>query len=380
MRAVALGNRFFITPHRFRKIMRSIKVWTMLHFRKIIIVALIILLRQIADAQKKISWQPLPSMPMAVSNNAVCSATIADTAFVYSFGGIDTSKKYSGITQRSFRYNSISKKWEEIAPLPDVMGKIASAASTIKNKIYIVGGYHVLPNAKEVSSSRVHIYNVVTNSYIEGAPVPGGIDDQVQCVWRDSLLYVITGWCQDGNVSTVYVYNPAINNWQKATSLPETKQYKVFGASGVIIGDTIYYSGGAYYEKNYPLGTIFRKGVINKDDPTQIEWSNREDSLALGYRMGAIAIENEPYWIGGSTVSYNYNGIAYNGSGGVAALNRLVWFDHQKLHAIYGQLPAIMDIRGLALIGKNQFVIAGGMAKFQQVSNKVYLLSILNAK
>jgi hypothetical protein len=360
--------------------MRYIKALTMLHFRKVIIIALMVLLHQVAIAQIKLSWQQLPSMPMAVSNNAVCSASIADTVFVYSFGGIDTSKKYTGITQRSFRYNTISKKWKEIKPLPDVMGKIASAASAIKNKVYIIGGYHVLPDAKEISSARVHIYNTVNNTYTEGAPVPSGIDDQVQGVWRDSILYIITGWCQDGNVSAVHMYNPINNTWQKATLVPETKQYKVFGASGVIIADTIYYSGGAYYEKNYPLGTVFRKGIIDKDDPTQIEWSNLEDSLALGYRMGAVAIDNTPFWIGGSVVSYNYNGIAYNGTGGVPALSRLVWFDSSKLQMLNKELPAVMDVRGAALIGKNQAVIAGGMEQSQQVSNKVYLFSIFNKK
>lgn len=331
-------------------------------------------------AQIKIKWETVPAMPMAVSNNAVCAGKIADTNFVFSFGGIDTSKKYTGITQRSFRYNTVSKIWKEIAPLPDVLGKIASAASVIKNKIYIVGGYHVLPGAREISSARVHIYEPATNSYVEGAPVPGGIDDHVQGVWRDSLLYIITGWSQNGNVSTVQLYNPANNTWQHGTSVPETKQYKVFGASGVIIADTIYYAGGAYYEKNYPLGSVFRKGIISKDDPTQIEWTNEEDSSALGYRMAAVAIDNVPYWIGGSAVSYNYNGVAYNGSGGVSALSRLIGYSSQGYLSLYKQLPAVMDLRGAAVIGKNQFVLAGGMSSGQQVTNKVYQVTLVKQK
>jgi hypothetical protein len=352
----------------------------MVQAKKYLFVVAAVWLHLLVDAQIKIQWQLLPSMPMAVSNNAVCAAKIADTNFVFSFGGMDTSKKHTGITQRSFRYNTVSKKWKEIAPLPDVLGKIASAASNIKNKIYIVGGYHVLPDAKEISSSRVHIYDPVTNTYIEGAPVPEGIDDQVQGAWRDSLLYIITGWSQNGNVSTVQLFNPADNTWQKATPVPETKQYKVFGASGVITEDTIYYAGGAYYEKNYPLGSVFRKGIINKDDPRQIEWTNQEDSNALGYRMAAVAINNIPYWMGGSAISYNYNGIAYNGTGGVPALSKLIWYNGSASQALQGQLPAVMDIRGAAVIGKNRFVLAGGMSSGQEVTNKTYQLTIVNHK
>jgi Kelch motif len=332
-----------------------------------------------AHAQVTMQWRPLPALLMAVSNNAVCAATIADTVFVYSFGGIDSSKKYGGITQRSFRYNTILRKWKEIRPLPDVLGKIASAAATIKNKIYIAGGYHVLPDGKEISSSRLHIYDPATDTYTEGAPVPGGIDDQVQAVWKDSLLYIITGWSQNGNVSTVQVYNPVSNTWQKATSVPETKQYKVFGGSGVIIADTIYYAGGAYHDKHYPLGAVFRKGVINKDDPTQIEWSIHEDSLALGYRMAAIAIDNIPYWIGGSAISYNYNGIAYNGSGGVAALSRVMWYHHSACKVVNNQLPRVMDMRGAARVGENKLIIAGGITDGQAVSSRCWLITIINS-
>ena len=54
-----------------------------------------------------------------------------------SFGGIDSSKIWSGIHLRSFRYNTQADTWETIPALPDTMGKIAAGASTIKNKIYI---------------------------------------------------------------------------------------------------------------------------------------------------------------------------------------------------------------------------------------------------
>jgi|GEM_PF-5619179 len=41
-----------------------------------------------------------------------------------------------------------------------------------------------------------------------------------------------------------------------------------------------------------------------------------------GYRMAATSVENEAYWLGGSNNTYNYNGIAYDGSGGVPTSNQ----------------------------------------------------------
>jgi N-acetylneuraminic acid mutarotase len=327
-------------------------------------------------AQENIKWKELPSMPMAVSNNAVAAAAVGKTTYVYSFGGIDTSKKYSGITQKSFRYKTRTKKWAEIPSLPDTLGKIASAASTVKNKIYIIGGYHVFKDGTEKSSSKVHIYDPSLNDYLpDGDTIPGGIDDHVQAVWRDSLIYVITGWSQNNNVNRVWFYNTVQNKWTTATSLPDTKDCKVFGGSGIIIGDTIYYTGGAYYDKHYPLGKIFRKGIIDKNDPAKIEWLIYEDSLASGYRMASFSFNNSPFWIGGSLTSYNYNGIAYNGSGGVLPGRRLLEYKNKNIVIQYG-MPPVMDLRNIAVIDKNNFVIAGGMGLRQKVSSKVYLITI----
>lgn len=85
-------------------------------------------------------------MPMAISNNAVTAATVNGVPHVFSFSGIDSTKIFSGISLKSFRYNTQTDSWDTIAPLPDTRGKIAAGASTVKNKIYIIGGYYVFPN------------------------------------------------------------------------------------------------------------------------------------------------------------------------------------------------------------------------------------------
>ncbi len=322
---------------------------------------------------------PMKEMPEAVSNNAVTSAMVGEVPFVYSFGGIDSTKLFSGIHLRSYRLQTNTNLWEALPPLPDTLGKIGVAASTVKNRIYIMGGYHVLSSGAEVTSNKVHVFDPQLNTFLPDAmPMPVPVDDHVQVVWRDSLIYVITGWSNNNNVANVQLFNPASNSWQIATPVPNNSNFKVFGASGVIVGDTIYYAGGAEFGAAFPLGTSFRKGAINANDPTQITWIADENLSFSGYRMGASSYVNKPIWFGGALVSYNYDGIAYNGSGGVPAIDRIQIYqpNSNQINSIFGVMPSLMDLRGVAKIAPNQFIIAGGMGASQITSRKTLLLTV----
>ncbi len=330
---------------------------------------------------------PLPDMPEAVSNNAVVAAPVDGTTYVYSFAGIDSTKLWSGIHKKAWRYNTETQVWESIPELPNGNGRIAAGASLVKDKIYIIGGYEVFANGGEVSFETVHIYDPQSNTYLaDGSPIPTPIDDQVQAVWRDSLIYVVTGWSNTGNTGKVQIYNPSDDTWSSGTSVPTSQDYEtdfyVFGASGTIIGDTIYYLGGA---SGYPFGPVFpatthlRKGYINPDDPMEITWTGEELANGRGYRMAAGHWNNQQaVWIGGSTITYNYNGIDYNGSGGVPPITRVLSYDPAigQLTTFLDYIPATMDLRGLGQIGPDRYIIAGGMVEDQTVTNQVFELQL----
>lgn len=84
----------------------------------------------------------MATMPERVSNAAVTAGNVNGADYVYSFAGIDSTKLFSGIHLRSFRYNVQADSWEVIPPLPDDagMGKIAASADRVGNIIYIIGG------------------------------------------------------------------------------------------------------------------------------------------------------------------------------------------------------------------------------------------------
>ena len=96
----------------------------------------------------------------------------------------------------------------------------------------------------------------------------------------------------------------------------------------------------------------------------------------MDIRMAAAKYNNRCFWIGGSGTAYNYDGIAYNGSGGVEPHSRILtyqkdwnmWFE--GLGSPYG----IMDLRGIAQITPTSWIICGGMETGQAVTNRAFLL------
>ena len=333
----------------------------------------------IAQSWRSLEMQP---MPMKIANNSVCEAIVNGVPYVYSFGGIDSTKIYSGITNRSFKYNTVTDTWDTIPSLPDPMTKIAAAASYVNGIIYIIGGYTVFANGNEVSSVRVHRFDAAADTFLtDGANIPVSIDDQVQAVYKDSLIYVVTGWSNTTNVRNVQVYDTYLDTWAQATQVP-FNEYRVFGSTGVILGDTIYYFGGAGRSFNFPATNILRKGAIDPSNPLQINWQfSRPNTSVFSYRPASTIAKNQIFWIGGSSVSYNFNGIAYNGSGGVQPSNwSIVYNPNTNAFSTAppdtGSFP--MDLRGIASINDTVKYIVGGMTNNQQVSNKTYRLEYVN--
>ena len=73
------------------------------------------------------------SLPEPVSNQAVSEGFVGEVPHIFSFGGIDSTKLFSGIHLRSYRISTLTGEVERIQDLPDTLGKIASAASRIND-------------------------------------------------------------------------------------------------------------------------------------------------------------------------------------------------------------------------------------------------------
>lgn len=324
------------------------------------------------------TWTSLAPLPLPMANHAVCAAEVNGNWQVYAFGGITSGLTLNDIHRQAFRYDVAMDNWAALPDVPDTLGKIAASASVVGDTAYVIGGYHVFSGSPfELSSNKVHRLNLMTNTWMtDGAPVPVPIDDQVQAVWRDSLIYVITGWSNTTNVANVQVYDPAFNSWQVATPVPNNNQYKAFGANGVIIGDTVYYHGGATSSGSFPATDRVRIGVIDPLDPLNINWlQSVVGGEGARYRPGAAVLGGKPTWIGGSATSYNYNAVAYNGSGVVSPATGIQRWSAGSMSTIGNTPMNVMDLRGLGGLGIDQFILAGGIGLQRTVLDSVWLVN-----
>ena len=328
------------------------------------------------SAQVNWSWQPLAPLPMPTANNAVCSAVVNSDQRVYSFGGITTGLELQNIHREAYMYSSASGNWTVLPQIPDTSGKIASAASVVDGVAYVVGGYHVFPTSPfERSSDRVHRLDLNTNSWLtDGATIPIPIDDHVQAVWRDSLIFVITGWSQNTNVPAVQIYDPALDLWSVGTPVPNNNSYKAFGASGTIIGDTIFYYGGASSSGSFGAQDDLRIGVIDPTEPTQITWLPAVATLRNSYRSGCGSYNGRPFWLGGSAISYNYDAVAYNGSGIVSPVAEVGVLNYSGTLVASPTDQAVMDIRGIGQTTNGSFHICGGIGSGALVLDTHWLI------
>ena len=340
-------------------------------------ISLFLILFSCSVSQAQFVVTEVGTLPESVSNNAVCEGFIEGVPYLFSFSGIDSTKEYSGIHLKSYRFNIETGESERIADLPDDLGKIGVAASRIGNIIYIAGGYNVFADGSEKTTGKMHRYDIENNQFLtDAADIPVPTDDHVQVVWRDSLIYLITGWKDAGNIPDVQIYNPVSDTWTMGTSVPDLDTYKSFGASGTIVDDKIYYFGGARSVGSFGIQPNLRIGTINPEQPTQIDWEiTVPDFQIFGYRMAATSVNDQLHWIGGSNKTYNYDGIAYNNTGPAPPNKRDLYLTTSELEwKQRAPIEVPMDLRGIANISNTIKYIAGGMIDNQKVTNKVYRL------
>lgn len=257
------------------------------------------------------------SLPEPLTNAAISGYNKDNEAYIYTFGGLDSTLKWSGIHRRCYRINAQdSSEVLRLPDLPDTLGKIAASATRIGTKSYIIGGYHVYADGSEKSSKLVHEFDLLGDTFttkIIELPLP--IDDQVQASWNDSLIFIINGWYDSTNVRYTQIYNPKENSWKIGTPMP-LNMIPAFGATGTIIRNTIYVQGGARSDRNFfPAMNLYYTGEINPNNPTDIAWTahGTADTNST-YRSAIYALGESryaPLVIGGSKRSYNYNGVDY---------------------------------------------------------------------
>lgn len=319
------------------------------------------------------SWGEAPALPFPIANNAVAAVRTPDGSALFSFLGIDSTRAWNGRLAVALRWDVGSAEWRRVRKVPGE-GRLAATAQTARGKIYLFGGYTVADDGSEQSLPNVDIYDPETDRWSAGARMPMPVDDAVSGVWRDSLIYLVSGWHDRGNVAAVQIYDPAADRWMAATPIPGPP---VFGHAGGVVGNTIVYIDGT---RTLPEGRPrFRiegsawAGDIDPTRPERIRWRRLPPHPGPPlYRAAAAGVADR--WVlfaGGTDNPYNYDGVGYDGAPSEPRAGAFAWDTLDGRWLSLPSLPvATMDHRGIAIAGSELFVV-GGMGSGQRVTRRV---------
>jgi len=314
---------------------------------------------------------PPPDLPFAVANNAVVSVPTPDGAVVFSFLGIESTKRWDGVTRAAFRWDEGTPAWRRIDPVPGP-ARLAATAQTVGGLVYLFGGYTVARDGSERSVPHVAVYDPALDSWSAAAPIPIPVDDAVSGVWRDSLIYLVSGWHDSGNEAAVQIYDPTADSWQQATPIPGPP---VFGHTGGISGNSIVYLDGARVDRDprrFALERSSWHGEIDPTDPARIDWTQLPDHPGPAlYRGAALGTSDRIVFVGGSDNPYNYDGNGYDGRPSEPAGSAFAWVPSvREWVELTPPATPTMDHRGLVEVRGTLYTV-GGMVSARRVTPRV---------
>lgn len=197
---------------------------------------------------KEQKWKEGP--PMAQARSGAGAAVFGNT--IYVFGGVTPSKfrlpdgkvmQASQVTNTVEAFGGVSGKWTTKSPIPSPW-QLGTVVAT-NDSIYLIGGWN------EVPVSTVFIYNPLTDTWQNGAPVPGRVDT----ISRNCSPYNKKIYCPEaGESSYTLVYDTTKDTWQQLPS--ENRSTVQYGRGAEYTGSlfSIYSTPYDSYVSVYDIG------------------------------------------------------------------------------------------------------------------------------
>lgn len=217
-------------------------------------------------------WERAPDLPIGVDHPMAAASEGLQSAApqgVFVFGG------YLGggnPTARSFRFDPVAARWEEIAPMPGP--RAAAAAVALGSSIFIVGG---ADGTRLVAPT--YEYSVITRQWRSVAAIPTP---------RDHLAAVaIAGKvCAVGgrrlslslNLATFECYDPSSDAWQRMPDAPTARG----GLGAAAYGFRVYVVGGEQASGTFREVEVF-------DLPTDA-WMRGPDLPTARHGLGVVVV------------------------------------------------------------------------------------------
>jgi len=322
-----------------------------------------------AEEPKKI-----PSMPAAVSGNAV--ASISDGLEIISLMGVGPRKTWDDITNQVYVMSLAHPKWRDGRTVPGVGGRLNAAAVGAKSLVILMGGFVVDNQGTELTLPDVNVYEPAPRRWSRGKDIPVAVDSAVAGVTHNRFVYLIGGRSPNGPVNNVQVYDLEKDSWSQATPFPGTP---VFGLSGGVTDEAIVIVDGAKAGPaggpKYVASDECWLGKIEKKDPNKIEWSKlppHPGTAHFAIAGGGTNRQHRILFSGGTATPHDYKGVAYDGK---PTEGSAVSFDYDLHHHQWETISEDTydpraDSRGIVFTPIGPLVL-GGMVRNLAVTARV---------
>ena len=319
----------------------------------------------------------IPSMPAAVSSNAV--ASLKGGLQLFSLMGVGPRKTWDDITNQIYVMNLSSGKWSDGRPVPGVAGRLGASAVGARDLVFLFGGYVVDAQGNEIIVSDANAYGPPGHRWLRAADIPVPVASAVIGVNHDRYIYLVGGRAKNGPVNNVQVYDIEKDSWSQATPLPGAP---VFGHAGGLADDTIVYIDGAM--KNTAGGAPYVasdecwQGKIDRKDPSKIEWGKlpaHPGTAHFGIAAGAMERDHKVYFSGGTASPHNFKGVGYDGQPADPSPVTFAYDLHGKRwETVSENTPDPRTDSGGIVATPLGPLVLGGMVKNQAVTSRVVLL------
>jgi N-acetylneuraminic acid mutarotase len=226
-----------------------------------------------SDRWERIADLPFPHhhMPLAVANDSL-----------YAIGGLRTVQGGFEPARHLWLYDVDADRWVGRAGLLNSRG--ASAVGVVGGKLVVVGGYGF--DAELVEP--VDIYDPATNSWSAGADIPTP-RDHLTAAAVDGIVYAIGGRrvSVDAVVDAVEAYDLETDEWTTRSPMPTRRA----GLGSTASGGRVYVYGGEEF------GAAFRTHAAY--DPSNDTWESLPRMLEGRHGAGVAAVGGRIFVIGG---------------------------------------------------------------------------------
>lgn len=163
-------------------------------------------------------WAQLANMPSPITHAGVA----VDGNTIYLAGGYVGDEPNPGITAKVFKYNVTTNTWSQGKPLPAPRG--AGGLVVLGRQLHFFGGVNINSTGRKVDNGSHWVFNLDGGTrWISKAPLPNPRNHFGYTV-NNGKMYAIGGQYltdpKQSNQSDVHVYSPLSNSWTKVASLP----------------------------------------------------------------------------------------------------------------------------------------------------------------